>query len=154
MRSWGTEFGYELIDEDWKLKFKTPDPELAKVVTRAVENARLRQRRLAAAAPRSYRNGAAIQYRAGRSHGIVPDGMITRDEKRGSHQFGGTSDGRFGSAGTSRTGTYPSLGRGQAGAQTGGGGTGQSPYDALASGRNGHGTGHGTGQGNGRVAGR
>ena len=31
MKSWGSEFGYELINEDWQLKYPPPDPNLAKV---------------------------------------------------------------------------------------------------------------------------
>ena len=31
MKSWGSEFGYELINADWQLKYPPPDPNLAKV---------------------------------------------------------------------------------------------------------------------------
>ena len=29
MKSWGGDFGYELIDDDWKLSFQPPDARLA-----------------------------------------------------------------------------------------------------------------------------
>ena len=32
MKSWGSEFGYELINDDWQLKYPPPDPNLAKAV--------------------------------------------------------------------------------------------------------------------------
>jgi hypothetical protein len=57
MKSWGTEFGYELIGEDWELDFSEPDPVLARAIQAAVEPARERQRRLIAAAPSRYGSG-------------------------------------------------------------------------------------------------
>ena len=50
MKSWGSEFGYELINEDWQLKYPPPDPNLARSVDQAVflarqEHARLDRRR-------------------------------------------------------------------------------------------------------------
>ncbi len=58
MKSWGTEFGYELIGDDWKLDFSQPDAVLAQVIVQAVEPARRRQRRLIAAAPSRYGGGS------------------------------------------------------------------------------------------------
>ncbi len=57
MTSWGSEFGYELIEDDWKLDFRPPDPRLADTVLQAVEKARAEQRRLVAAAPSIYGRG-------------------------------------------------------------------------------------------------
>jgi len=48
MKDWGSEFGYELIDEDWKLEFQPADPHMADIVQRAVDTARRNQRQLAA----------------------------------------------------------------------------------------------------------
>ena len=50
MKSWGSEFGYELINDDWQLKYPPPDPNLAKAVAQAIylarqEHARLDRRR-------------------------------------------------------------------------------------------------------------
>jgi hypothetical protein len=51
MRSWASEFGYELIGEDWPLQFPPADPTLAQVVQRTVQSARIEQQQLIAAAP-------------------------------------------------------------------------------------------------------
>jgi hypothetical protein len=59
LESWGSEFGYELIEEDWDLDYRPPDPSLAEVAQQAVDVARVRQRRLIAAAPRSYGRGGS-----------------------------------------------------------------------------------------------
>jgi hypothetical protein len=52
------DFGYELAEEDWELKYPAPDPQLALVEQQAVDQARVRQLALAAAAPRAYRHPA------------------------------------------------------------------------------------------------
>ena len=53
MKSWGSEFGYELINQDWQLKYPPPDPVLGRLVQQAVALARLEHARLIAAAPTS-----------------------------------------------------------------------------------------------------
>ncbi len=42
IQSWGSDFGYQLIDEDWTLEFPPRDPALAEVEKRAVEESRER----------------------------------------------------------------------------------------------------------------
>ncbi len=54
MKSWGSEFGYELINEDWQLKYPPPDPNVARSVAQAVFLARQEHARLIAAAPSKY----------------------------------------------------------------------------------------------------
>jgi hypothetical protein len=54
MKSWGSDFGYELINADWQLKYPPPDPNVERAVTQAVELARLEHARLVAAAPSKY----------------------------------------------------------------------------------------------------
>src|SRR5690606_31503589 len=54
LESWGSNFGYELIDGDWKLDFPPVDPQLAEVERQAVEIGRANQIRLAQAAPGRY----------------------------------------------------------------------------------------------------
>ncbi len=71
MKSWGSEFGYELIEEGWDLEFQPRDPELARVVQQAVDTARVRQQRLAAAAPRSYGQRSRAFYTVSPHHGGV-----------------------------------------------------------------------------------
>ena len=76
MKSWGSELGYELIGEDWKLDFQAADSQLAQVIRSAVDTARIRQRQLAAAAPSHYgQQRRPIRYRASPTRGaVVPDG--------------------------------------------------------------------------------
>jgi len=54
MKSWASDFGYELIGDDWTVEFQPPDPQMLAEVSRAVDTARSRQRMLLAAAPRRY----------------------------------------------------------------------------------------------------
>ena len=54
IHSWDDEFGYELVEEDWKMKYAPANPQLAAVEHEAAEVARGRLRALAAAAPRAY----------------------------------------------------------------------------------------------------
>ena len=42
IQSWGSDFGYQLIDEDWTLEFPPRDPALAEVEKRAVDESRER----------------------------------------------------------------------------------------------------------------
>lgn len=75
MKSWGAEFGYELIGDDWKLAFPRADAELAEVMQRAVQSARAQQRLLAAAAPRPYGSASRPMFRvAPGTGGVIPDG--------------------------------------------------------------------------------
>jgi len=74
MKSWASDFGYELIGEDWQLEFQPPDAALAATVTHMVDVARVRQERLARAMPRHYENHARTKYRpAPYRGGVVPD---------------------------------------------------------------------------------
>ena len=58
LTSWGTEFGYELIEADWTIAYPPPQPQLAAAVREAVETARERQEFLVRAAPGRYGKGA------------------------------------------------------------------------------------------------
>jgi len=83
MKSWASDFGYELVGEDWELSYPPPDPELARAANEAIERARTLQERLAAAAPRHYSSGRrrALTYRAAPTRGgVVPDGGFVEDE--------------------------------------------------------------------------
>jgi hypothetical protein len=80
IESWDGDFGYEFVDGDWELKFQPADPRLAKAEQQAIEQARIRRRVLAAAAPRAFRTGSEF--------GAGPFDVAT-----------GEDDGRFGSGG-------------------------------------------------------
>ena len=126
MTSWGSEFGYEFIDQDWKLEYRDPQPAMVETMRVAVQEARMRQRILARAAPRYYaENKAAKWYRASSQGGIVQDSGPTDDD--------GSGNGRRGRSGRSGSrGAY---------ATRGGSGRGQSSGDSTA----------GSGGGSGRV---
>ena len=75
MKSWASDFGYELIGQDWELDFHPPDPNLANEVRQAVTTARLRQKQLIAAAPGHYRRNSRGGYVASSVRGgLVPQG--------------------------------------------------------------------------------
>lgn len=88
MKSWASEFGYELIGEDWKLEFQPPDPVLADKVKQVVDIARVRQQRLGASGSSSLRQPIA-------SH-------VSRavSGRCGSRQFGGEDRGVWASGPT------------------------------------------------------
>ncbi|HUT13300.1 MAG TPA: hypothetical protein VMY42_22625 [Thermoguttaceae bacterium] len=77
MKDWASDFGYELVGEDWNLEFQPPDAQLAQAVHRAVEPARVRQRQLAAAERRQHGSSGATTYRVTQSRGgiVRADGL-------------------------------------------------------------------------------
>lgn len=84
MKSWKTEFGYELIGEDWNLEFQPPDPALANKAKQVVDIARVRQRRLAQAVPRHSDSHSQPKYRAAPYHGgVVRDGIAGDSKSSG-----------------------------------------------------------------------
>jgi len=90
MESWGTEFGYELIGEDWRLRFPPPDPQLASVVREALETARVRQAALAAAAPRHY-DRPRPRYRVTPTRGGIVRESSPPEEPRGDYRAASSS---------------------------------------------------------------
>jgi hypothetical protein len=99
MSTWEDEFGYELVEESMVLKFPEPDPELAKLLTKVIADARSRQSVLAAAMPSSFGrggNGEGAGFVASQSRG----GFVTRD---GQQRAGETMrKGGFGHGGDTR----------------------------------------------------
>ena len=51
LQSWKTEYGYELVQDDWKLAYPPNDSSLAQRMTQAVAQARVRQEEIAAMVP-------------------------------------------------------------------------------------------------------
>jgi hypothetical protein len=62
MKSWGSDFGYELIEDDWKVEFDEPDLELARQVAEVVAAARRKLAVLARAVPSHYGGYQAPTY--------------------------------------------------------------------------------------------
>lgn len=88
LASWGSEFGYELIEQDWDLDFPPPDAQLGRLASEVIAEARIRQQTLIAAAPRQYKRARgslrASPYRGG----------FVRDDSAG----GGGGGGRWSEA--------------------------------------------------------
>jgi len=155
MKSWGPEFGYELIGGDWQLEFQPPDPELARVVRRAIDMARKRLKRLALAAPSHYYGtGTRTRYRASRTGGgIVPDGGLLDEDGAGGTS--GSAGRPFGSRGGSRGRGHlrqTPLHGGSANGGSANGGSGSGTFWPGADGLGGTGR-DGTGQGDAGTAG-
>ena len=95
MKSWEDEFGYELIDGDMKLTFPPADPELEKLLTRTIKDARSRQETLAAAMPSRYKD-EGLGFVATGSRGFVATGIDEDDTSLGGSGVG-NGGGGFGS---------------------------------------------------------
>jgi len=74
IQSWGSEFGYQFVDEDWTLNYPPRDAALADAETRAIEEARRRLEWLAQVRPPK-RSKPAVQYRAATTRG----GVVSND---------------------------------------------------------------------------
>jgi hypothetical protein len=62
--SWGSEFGYELVGADWKLKFPEPDPRLAELTRQVVAEARERHREYVMHSPQLVRSRSRPTFHA------------------------------------------------------------------------------------------
>ncbi|MCE9604013.1 MAG: hypothetical protein K8U03_03825 [Planctomycetia bacterium] len=91
MSSWEGEFGYELIDENWPLEFPPSDPLLSQMLTKAVEEARLRQVMLARAAPSLRGKNPKATFRVSPSGG----GVVQVDGGDGGERYGTRGGGRY-----------------------------------------------------------
>ena len=70
LQSWGSDFGYQFVDEEWELAYPPADPRLADVESRAIAEARRRLEWLAQVRPPK-RTRPAVQYRAATTRGGV-----------------------------------------------------------------------------------
>lgn len=136
--SWGSEFGYQFIDDDWQIAYPPPDPGLAEAETRAVEEARRRLQWLAENHPQRPPRPAR-QYRAAPTRGgvVANDGPSLLGDQAQFEWTGG--DGAAGAAARGSGGPGGRLGGGglAAGSGTGpGAGSGGSggPGSGAASG--------------------
>ena len=92
IQSWGSEFGYQFVDEEWELAYPPSDPGLAEVERRAVEESRQRLAWLAQVRPE--RNARPTQqYRAATTRGgIVAEGGPSVLGDRSRFTWGGDGD--------------------------------------------------------------
>lgn len=117
--SWRSEFGYELVESDWKIEFPQPDPQLADLLQKTVESARVRREQLAVAAPRHYGSQRSqVTYRAAPGGGITVDG-VRPEPVRPAQRYarpGGTPPSRSTAAGGAETGEgFDASGNGDSG---------------------------------------
>lgn len=108
--SWGSDFGYQLVEEHWQLSFPAPDRQLADVERRAIDEARTRLAWLeqVQASRVARQPSQRVQYRAAQTRGgVVVDGgpSVLGDQSRwdwkdtgGDGQGNGQGQGVFGSA--------------------------------------------------------
>lgn len=123
MISWGPEFGYELIGQDWPLEYPPPEPMLALAMKQAVSEGRMRQAYIASAAPMLSRAGSHATFRASAHGGITQvEGSPMGGGRRGNGRPRGIIHGRRGIGGGALGGTVSGGGGGTGGSGTGGGG--------------------------------
>ena len=80
MQWWTSDFGYELIDDDWKLTFPPPDPQMARLLQQATAAARTELAQSRAAMPsRSERRQPS--FRVASSGGVVPENSYDEDDE-------------------------------------------------------------------------
>lgn len=161
IQSWGNEFGYQFIDEDWQIAYPPADPTLAAAELRAVEEARRRLEWLAQVRP-PQPTRPTQQYRAATTRGgIVAEGgpTVLGDRSRfdwkenpatAARAGGGGADASTASAlGTGGTGAgIGDSGTGGTGGGTGGGGT---TFGDAGAGQDGGGTALASGVGDGQA---
>jgi len=100
LKSWQSEFGYEMVGEDLKLAYPEPDPQLADLLRRVADEARRRQERRIVAMPSVYGRGPKRGFRVSRPGGDFPE----FDQPDGLAPENLAGSGRGSSSGTTRHG--------------------------------------------------
>lgn len=148
LRGYDEEFGYELVGDDKKLDYGTPNPAMQRVLEQVVGGARQRQIMLAAAMPKKFQGEDTVVSFAAEDQPSFQEAVAAAGAS------GGTG---YGSPGTTApSGTGYGIGNGLSGA--GGTGSGNNNFPGInrqfsatnsAQARAGQGTGFGTGSGTG-----
>jgi len=147
--SWGNEFGYQLIEDDWTIAYPPPDVAIAEAENRAIEESRRRLQWLAETHPQRPAKPQR-QYRAAPTRGgVVENGgpSVLGDQSQfewKDQPAGGTPTPGGSRGGRSFNGGGPGVAAAANGVAAGPGGTGGT----------GTGTGGGSGQGSGVGAGQ
>jgi len=148
--SWGSEFGYQLIEDDWTIAYPPPDVAIAEAENRAIEESRRRLQWLAETHPQRPAKPQR-QYRAAPTRGgVVENGgpSVLGDQSQfewKDQPAGGTPTPGGSRGGRSFNGGGPGVAAAANGVAGGPGGTG---YGSA------NGTGGGSGQGSGAGAGQ
>lgn len=146
IQSWGSEFGYQFIDEEWQLAYPPADPALAEVERRAVEESRRRLAWLQQVRPARPAK-PPTQYRAATTRGgVVANGgpSVLGDQSRFDWTEEQASNGSRG--GGQGGGGFGGGGNGTGSDGSGGGGDVQPGRGFVANGSGGGSSGMGTGQ--------
>lgn len=129
IKSWDSDFGYELIGEDWKLAYPLPDQILREIQANAVEEGRHYQMRLASAAPSKYGRRPAVYRAAPHRGGLIREG--------GTGGSGGAMDGERGAPAGSRGNSFTRMANSHSGSAADK--QGQQDQQGRATGGNGQG---------------
>ncbi len=137
LESWGPDFGYELIETEWKIDYPSSDAALAQAMQQAVDSARALQMRLAAAAPKHYPQSIidgpapAKNYSTSGRGGVTAfrgelrqSGYRTPGERLAEQRAGGGDYSAAGSGGGNNGGLPAGNGTGTGGGSGGVGGSG------------------------------
>lgn len=120
LQSWGPDFGYELVAQDWQIEYPPADPMLVLAMKQAISEGRRGQAYLASAAPGLFYNSRHLSFRAAPHGGLMAGGGSALGGIRRAHVGGRPAS----VAGGTRR--LPGEGSGSSGA-------GDNPYlDALA----------------------
>ena len=145
--SWGIEFGYQLIEDDWTIAYPPPDVAIAEAENRAIEESRRRLQWLAETHPQRPAKPQR-QYRAAPTRGgVVENGgpSVLGDQSQfewKDQPAGGTPTPGGSRGGRSFNGGGPGVAAGGSASPSGMAGTGNGPGGGA-----GQGYGGGTGQG-------
>lgn len=115
MKSWDSEFGYELIDDEVELSYPKPDPALTEIVQDAVEEARFQRQQLRSIAPARFGRRQPATLTASRNGGFVSNGgddASSRGYGRGSYGGRGSGSPYGPPQGGNGLGSQPGGGRG------------------------------------------
>lgn len=118
MSTWDSDFGYELIDADWPLEFPPADAELAQLLARTVDEARVRQAMIARAAP-SLRTSRQRPFQTASSGGGDGDGSAAGTGGRYGEITAADANGRGGPGGLNQNNGPGGNGNGLAGTSSG-----------------------------------
>jgi hypothetical protein len=161
LQSWGSDFGYQFVDEDWTLTYPPADPALADVEQRAVDEARRRLEWLAQARPQK-RTRPAVQYRASSVRGGVVSSegpSVLGDQSRfeWTEEQAAAAGRGFRAGGSDRSGQGDAVlgdrqASGDVGGSPGGGAGGEAGDRYLGPSKFYGGSGQGQGEGNGQAA--
>lgn len=139
MTNWGTEFGYELIDEDWQIDYLPPDQGLVTSMNRAILDARQRTAVAAVAAPGLTRGTQRDVYRQAFSAGRKGNAMAESGGADMTDEVA-VANAQASLRGNSANGGMGSNSRGSFGRRGAGSGNGSdtskgpSPYDQVFAG--------------------